>query len=148
MFQKQNITPEAFTPILSDLWPRRSQPQAQHPYAVAPKTGCYIYIVGVGGATHLLCGGILFSGPTTANFFRGKDENVFARFWPLVVGTGMCHAPQGLSAFKTCPTNDSKATVSVLYWYGNYPTMTGPSGSDFLEPGWALAPGQLLEAQG
>jgi hypothetical protein len=24
-------------------------------------------------------------------------------------------------------TNDSKATVSVLYWYGNYPTMTESS---------------------
>ena len=40
-------------------------------------------------------------------------------------------------------TNDSKATVSVLYWYGNYPTLTEHV-SDFLGPGPALAPGQLL----
>ena len=26
---------------------------------------------------------------------------------------------------KVLLTNDSKATVSVLYWYGNYPNLTG-----------------------
>ena len=53
------------------------------------------------------------------------------------VRCGWRHASRGLV------TNDSKATVSVLYWYGNYPTQTGPPGPDFLEPGLALALDQL-----
>ena len=42
-----------------------------------------------------------------------------------------------------CLTNDSKATVSVLYWYGNYPTLTEHV-SDFLDSGLALALGQIF----
>ena len=41
-------------------------------------------------------------------------------------------------------TNDSKATVSVLYWYGNYPTLTESQVSDFLDPGSVLALSQLF----
>ena len=47
------------------------------------------------------------------------------------------------STSKNQVTNDSKATVSVLYWYGNYPNLTEQV-SDFLGSGPALAPGQLL----
>ena len=47
----------------------------------------------------------------------------------------MCHAALLANAPKLrCLTNDSKATVSVLYWYGNYLKLTEHV-SDF----WTLA---------
>ena len=53
------------------------------------------------------------------------------------------HTPCGRPRASTgLVTNDSKATVSVLYWYGNYPNLTEQV-SDFLGSGPALAPGQL-----
>ena len=56
----------------------------------------------------------------------------------------MCHAALLANAPKLrCLTNDSKATVSVLYWYGNYPTLTEHV-SDFLDSGLALALGQIF----
>ena len=42
-------------------------------------------------------------------------------------------------------TNDSKATVPVLYWYGNYPTLTESQVSDILDSGSAPALNQLLK---
>ena len=51
----------------------------------------------------------------------------------------LCHG----TALHSFSTNDSKATVSVLYWYGNYPHDT-VSNTDFLESGLVLAPCQLL----
>jgi hypothetical protein len=39
----------------------------------------------------------------------------------LSVGVPVHNHP---STSKVLVTNDSKATVSVLYWYGNYPNLT------------------------
>ena len=58
------------------------------------------------------------------------------------VGGGACAIHPSTS--KVLVTNDSKATVSVLYWYGNYPNLTEEV-SDFFEletPG--LRPGSGL----
>jgi hypothetical protein len=70
-----------------------------------------------------------------------------------VLGLWIHSRPEAAQALHPCctstkqPTNDSKATVSVLYWYGNYPTLTEPSLYDFLDSGLAPAPGQLFLLQ-
>jgi hypothetical protein len=53
--------------------------------------------------------------PATAQPFRGHVH----------VGIGIpCRTTtlEGATVHGNVVTNDSKATVSVLYWYGNYPT--------------------------
>ena len=66
--------------------------------------------------------------------------------WDTCAGCAVCVFACGRRRASTgLLTNDSKATVSVLYWYGNYPNLTEQV-SDFLGSGPALAPGQLYIA--
>ena len=63
---------------------------------------------------------------------RGSEVGLAAVQYQQVDGNPMLGAGGGglrehLSGLKYTVTNDSKATVSVLYWYGNYPSPLGAS---------------------
>jgi hypothetical protein len=69
---------------------------------------------------------------TTSYAVTGRSSPLLHAAQPPNFSTGMCMSALGSHAAPTrlqdatvhvnVVTNDSKATVSVLYWYGNYPT--------------------------